>query len=82
MLNKVQSNSVAVTPYGIWTNNEPYISHMKVWGYPTYKKRNLSNKLEAKSDMCMFVGYPKEIWDISSTTFWNKRWLFQSIQSS
>ena len=60
MLNKVQSKSVDVTSYEIWTYKEPYLSHLKVWGYPTYKKRNLSNKLRAKSDKCFFVGYPKE----------------------
>ena len=60
MLNKVQSKSVEVTSYEIWTNKDPYLSHLKIWGYLTYKKRNLSNKLETKSDKCLFVGYPKE----------------------
>ena len=34
---------------------------MKVWGCLTYVKRTISDKLEAKSDKCMSVGYPKEI---------------------
>ena len=33
---------------------------MKVWGYLAYVKRTVSDKLEAKSDKCLFVGYPKE----------------------
>ena len=33
---------------------------MKVWGCPAYVKHILSEKLEAKSDKCLFVGYPKE----------------------
>ena len=33
---------------------------MKVWGCPTYVKQTVSNKLEAKSDKCLFIGYPKE----------------------
>ena len=82
MLNKVQSKSVVVTSYRVWTNKDPYFSHLKIWGYPAYKKRTLSNKLGAKSDRCLFVGYPKEILDISSTSCWNKSCLFQSIQSS
>ena len=49
-----------VTPYEIWTNKKPYLSHMKVWGCPAYVKWTLSNKLEAKSNKCLFVGYPKE----------------------
>ena len=28
----------------------------------------MSDKLEAKFDMCLFVGYPKEVLEISSTT--------------
>ena len=60
MLNKYQSKSIEVTPYQIWTNKEPFISHMKVWGYPAYKKRTMFDKLEAKSDKCLFVGDPKE----------------------
>ena len=34
---------------------------MKVWSSLAYVKWILSNKLEAKSDRCLFVGYPKEI---------------------
>ena len=61
MLNKVQSKLVKVTPYGIWTNKKPYLSHMKVWGCPAYVKWIVSDKLEVKYDKCLFVGYPKEI---------------------
>ena len=39
----------------MWTNKKPYLSHMKVWGCPTYVKRILLDNLEAK-----FVGYLKE----------------------
>ena len=48
-------------------------------GYPTHKKRIFSDKLEDKSNRCLFVRYLKEILDISSTTRWNKSYLFQSI---
>ena len=30
ILNRVPSKSVDVTSYEIWTNNKPYLSHMKV----------------------------------------------------
>ena len=33
---------------------------MKVWGCPAYVKRIVSDKLDDKSDKCLFVGYPKE----------------------
>ena len=32
----------------------------KIWGCEAYVKRQVSNKLEPKSDKCLFVGYPKE----------------------
>ena len=60
MLNKVQSKSIKIASYEIWTNEDPYLSHLKVWGYLAYKKQTLSDKLEAKSDKCLFVGYVKE----------------------
>ena len=33
---------------------------MKVWDCPTYTEWIMSDKLEAKSDKCLLVGYPKE----------------------
>ena len=60
ILNRVPSKSLEVTSYEIWTNKKPYISHIKVWGYLAYVKQTMSDKLETKSDRCMFVGYPKE----------------------
>ena len=61
ILNRVLSKSVEVTPHEIWTNKKPYLSHMKVWGCLAYVKQTMSDKLEVKSDKCLFVGYPKEI---------------------
>ena len=60
VLNRVPSKSVEVTPYEIWINKKPYLSHMKVWGCPAHVKRIISDKLEAKSNKCLFVRYPKE----------------------
>ena len=60
MLNKVQSKTIEVTSYEIWTNKEPYLYHLKVWGNLAYKKRTLLDKLEAKYDRCLLIGYPKE----------------------
>ena len=33
---------------------------MKVWECPAYVKQILLDKLEAKLDKCLYVGYPKE----------------------
>ena len=60
ILNRVPSKLVEVPPYEIWTNKKPYLTHMKVWGSPTYVKQTMLDKMEAKSDRCLFVRYPKE----------------------
>ena len=36
------------------------MSYIKIWGCEVYVKRQISTKLEPKSDKCLFVGYPKE----------------------
>ena len=51
ILNRVPTKSVEVTPYEIWTNKKPYLSHMKVWGCHAYVKWIVSDNLEAKSNM-------------------------------
>ncbi|GAU49783.1 hypothetical protein TSUD_369070 [Trifolium subterraneum] len=48
------------TPYEIWSGKRPSMSYMKIWGCEVYVKRQISTKLEAKSDKFFFVGYPKE----------------------
>ena len=50
ILNRFPSKLVEVTLYEIWTNKKPYLSYMKIWGCPTYVKRTISDKLEARSD--------------------------------
>ena len=60
ILNKVPSKSVELTPLEIWDKRKPIFSYMKVWGCPTYVKCIESDKLGAKSNRCLFMGYPKE----------------------
>ena len=59
-MNKVPSKSVDKTPYEIWTGRKLVLSHLRVWGCPTYIKHLKINKLGPKSDRCFFIGYPKE----------------------
>ncbi|WJX29428.1 hypothetical protein P8452_18069 [Trifolium repens] len=59
-LNCVPSKKVDKTPYEIWSGKRPHMSYMKIWGCEVYVKRQLSTKLEPRSDKCLFVGYPKE----------------------
>ena len=47
-------------PYELWTGHKSVLSHLRVWGYPTYVKCLEIDKLRSRSDKCIFVGYPKE----------------------
>ena len=38
IFNRVSTKSVEVTPYEIWANRKPCLSHMKVWGCHAYVK--------------------------------------------
>ena len=44
----------------MWCNKKPVLAYIKIWGCPAYVKHIESYKLRAKSDKCLFVGYPKE----------------------
>ena len=45
----------------MWYNKKPVLAHIKIWGCPAYVKRIESDNFGAKSDKCLFVGYPNEI---------------------
>ena len=36
------------------------LSHLRMWRCPTYVKHLKTDKLGAKFDKCLFVGYPKK----------------------
>eukprot|EP01018_Ginkgo_biloba_P033151 Gb_11412 [translate_table: standard] len=63
ILNHSPTKSVKnITPKEAWSGHKPSITHFRVFGYVAYvhipnKKRN---KLNAKSQLCIFVGYFEE----------------------
>ncbi|XP_014757873.1 uncharacterized protein LOC106866720, partial [Brachypodium distachyon] len=59
-LNSAPSKSVETTPYELWFGKKPKLSFLKVWGCEAYVKRLQPDKLEPKSEKCVFIGYPKE----------------------
>ena len=59
-LNRTPSKSVEMTPNELWFGKKPKLSFLKVWGCETYVKRLQPDKLEPKSEKCIFIGYPKE----------------------
>ena len=59
-LNRAPSKSVETTPYELWFSKKPKLSFLKVWGCDAYVKKLQPDKLEPKSEKCVFIGYPKE----------------------
>ena len=59
-LNRAPPKSVATTQYELWFGKKPKLSFLKVWGYDAYVKKFQTDKLEPKSEKCVFIGYPKE----------------------
>jgi hypothetical protein len=59
-LNRAPSKSIETTPYELWFGKKPKLSFLKVWGCDAYVKKLQPDKLEPKSEKCVFTGYPKE----------------------
>ena len=57
---RAPSKSVETTPYELWFGKKLKLSFFKVWGCDTYVKRLQPDKLEPKSEKCVFIGNPKE----------------------
>ena len=58
-LNRAPSKSVEMTPYELWFGEKPKLSFHKVWGCDAYVKKFQPDKLEPKSEKCVFIEYPK-----------------------
>ena len=61
VLNRISSKFANKTPYGIWIGHKSVLSHLRIWRYPAYIRHLKINKLEPRSDKCIFIGYSKEI---------------------
>ncbi|KAL0402064.1 UNVERIFIED_CONTAM: hypothetical protein Slati_4236300 [Sesamum latifolium] len=60
LLNIVPSKSVPQTPYEIWHGKPASYKYLRVWGSPAYVKRLVGDKLNSRSSLCRFIGYPKQ----------------------
>ena len=60
ILNRVPTKSTPRIPYAIWYGKEPSLKHIKIWGCSAYIKKLITDKLESRSIMGRFVGYPKD----------------------
>ena len=59
-VNRAPSKSVETTPYELWFGKKPKLSFLKVWDCYAYVKKLQPDKLQPKSEKCVFIGYPKE----------------------
>mgnify|MGYP005838611821 CR=1 FL=1 len=59
-LNRAPSKFVEMTLYELWFGKKPKLSFLKFWGCDAYVRKLQPDKLEPKSNKCVFIGYPKE----------------------
>ena len=59
ILNVVSSKSVPKTPLELWNGRKPSLRHIRIWGCPAHVLKGKTGKLEPRTEVCMFVGYPK-----------------------
>ena len=52
-----------ITPYELWFQRKPNVSHLKVFGWITYAliDENVQGKMNYKSEKCNFICYSNEI---------------------
>lgn len=56
ILNKVPSKFVPKTPLALCTRRKLSIRYIHIWGCPAHVLKGKSNKLESKTEVCLFDG--------------------------
>ena len=59
-LNLVPSKSIPKTPMELWSRCKPSMRYLCIWGCLAHMLKGKPDKLEPKSKVCLFIGYPKE----------------------
>ena len=60
-LNLVPFKSIPLTTTEIWKGCKPSLQHIHIWGFSTHVLKPKVDILEARSEVCQFVGYPKRM---------------------
>lgn len=60
ILNLVPSKSIPKSPSELWSGRKPSLNHIRIWGCPAHVLNKKADKLESKTEVRLFVGYPKE----------------------
>ncbi|GJX70441.1 retrotransposon protein, putative, ty1-copia subclass [Tanacetum coccineum] len=55
ILNLVSTKKVSKTPFEMWKGKRPSLGHIKIWGCEVFVRREAQDKLEARSEKCLFV---------------------------
>ena len=59
LLNLIPSKSVSKTPTELWNGSKPSLNHIRIWGAPAHVLRKEPHKFESRTEVCLFIGYPK-----------------------
>ena len=59
ILNVVPSKSIQHTPLELWSGRKPSLRHISIWGCTEHVLKGKTGKLEPRTEVCLFVGYPK-----------------------
>ena len=59
LLNVVPSKSAPKAPRELWIRCKPSLNHIQKWGCLAYVLKHKTDKLEARSKVYLFVGYPE-----------------------
>ena len=82
-MNSVPSKSVPKTLHELWTEKKTTLDHIRIWGCPAHVLDKESTKLDSRSKVCMFVGYPKETkWGYFYNPKENKILIFTNVRYS
>ena len=59
LLNLVPSKSASKTPTELWNGRKASLNHIRIRGAPAHVLRKEPHKLESRTKVCLFIGYPK-----------------------
>ncbi|XP_073025153.1 uncharacterized protein [Primulina eburnea] len=59
ILNIFPSKSIPKTPLELWNCKKLGLRHIRMWGCPAHVLKGKTGNLEPRSEVCIFVGYPK-----------------------
>ena len=60
ILNLIPSKSIPNTLMELWSGRKPSMRYLHIWGCPAHVLKRKFDKLEAKTEVCMFLGYSNE----------------------